>query len=380
MPERPPARGPLPCPAAAVRGRRSGDCCAIRARPRARAARDRLECASPPPPRAGAGTGPRDGGRAIHVYILRRILLLIPTFLGVTLAVFIVVRLLPGDIIDQIISDQADPSPEFRASVEERLKLNQGVPEAYATWLLGLVRFDFGTSFSSGRPVTEQLTDRIPVTFELGIMAMIYSISIAIPIGVISAVKQDSPIDYITRSFAILALSIPSFWAGQMVIVYGFDWFSWTPPLRYEYLWDNPLENIKITWVPAIILGSFLSGSVMRLTRSTMLEVMRQDYVRTARAKGLTEHLVIVRHALRNALLPVITVIGLQVSVLISGTVVLEQIFSLPGMGRYLIGALALRDYPTVQAIVLLAALLVLVTNLIVDLSYAFIDPRIRYA
>lgn len=288
-------------------------------------------------------------------------------------------RLLPGDIIDQIISDQADPSPEFRASVEERLKLNQGVPQAYAEWLIGLVQFDFGTSFSSGRPVTEQLTDRIPVTFELGIMAMIYSITIAIPIGVLSAVKQDTPIDYITRSFAILALSVPSFWAGQMVIVYGFDWFSWTPPLRYEYLWDDPVENIKITIVPAIILGSFLSGSVMRLTRSTMLEEMRQDYVRTARAKGLTERLVIARHAMRNAMLPVITVIGLQVSVLISGTVVLETIFSLPGMGRYLIGALGLRDYPTVQAIVLLAALLVLVTNLIVDLSYAFIDPRIRY-
>ena len=321
----------------------------------------------------------QDRGCAIHVYILRRILLLVPTFLGVTLAVFIVVRLLPGDIVDQIIADQSDPSPEFRASVEERLKLNQGVAQAYAEWLLGLIQFDFGTSFSSGRPVTEQLTNRIPVTFELGILAMAYSITIAIPIGVISAVKQDTPIDYVTRSFAILALAVPSFWAGQMVIVYGFDWFQWTPPLRYEYIWDNPVENIKITWVPAVILGSFLSGSVMRLTRSTMLEVMRQDYVRTARAKGLTERLVVTRHALRNAVLPVITVIGLQVSVLISGTVVLERIFSLPGMGRYLIGALELRDYPTVQAIVLLAALLVLVTNLIVDLSYAFIDPRIRY-
>lgn len=288
-------------------------------------------------------------------------------------------RLLPGDIIDQIISDQADPTPEFRASVEERLQLNQGVPQAYVEWLLGVLRMDFGSSFVSERPVTEQLANRIPVTFQLGIMAMIYSIAIAIPIGVLSAVKQDSPIDYLTRSFAIMALAVPSFWAGQMAIVYGFDWFGWTPPLTYESLWDNPLDNLKTTWLPAVILGSFLSGSVMRLTRSTMLEVMRQDYVRTARAKGLRERVVVVRHALRNAVLPVITVIGLQVSVLISGTVVLERIFSLPGMGSFLLFSLERRDYPTVQAIVLLAAALVLVTNLIVDLSYAFIDPRIRY-
>ena len=288
-------------------------------------------------------------------------------------------RLLPGDIIDQIISDQADPTPEFRASVEERLQLNQGVPQAYVEWLLGVLRMDFGSSFVSERPVTEQLANRIPVTFQLGIMAMIYSIAIAIPIGVLSAVKQDSPIDYLTRSFAIMALAVPSFWAGQMAIVYGFDWFGWTPPLTYESLWDSPLDNLKTTWLPAVILGSFLSGSVMRLTRSTMLEVMRQDYVRTARAKGLRERVVVVRHALRNAVLPVITVIGLQVSVLISGTVVLERIFSLPGMGSFLLFSLERRDYPTVQAIVLLAAALVLVTNLIVDLSYAFIDPRIRY-
>lgn len=292
---------------------------------------------------------------------------------------FIVVRLLPGDIIDQIISDQADPTPEFRASVEERLELNQGVPQAYAEWLFAVLRMDFGSSFVSERPVMEQLTSRIPVTFQIGIMAMIYSIGIAIPIGVISAVKQDSPIDYVTRSFAIMALAVPSFWAGQMAIVYGFEWFGWTPPLTYESLWERPIDNLKTTWLPAVILGSFLSGSVMRLTRSTMLEVMRQDYVRTARAKGLRERVVVMRHGLRNAVLPVITVIGLQVSVLISGTVVLERIFSLPGMGSFLLFSLERRDYPTVQAIVLLAAVLVLLTNLIVDLSYAFIDPRIRY-
>ena len=338
---------------------------------RAQAAAVRLECGGP--------VGGRDRRRRIHVYILRRLLLLVPTFLGVTFAVFIVVRLLPGDIIDQIISDQAEPSPEFRASVEERLQLNQGVPQAYVEWLFGVVQFDFGTSFISGRPVTEQLQGRIPVTFQLGIMAMIYSIAIAIPIGVVSAVKQDSPIDYLTRSFAILALAVPSFWAAQMAIVYGFEWFRWTPPLKYEYFWNNPLDNIRTTWLPAVILGSFLSGSVMRLTRSTMLEVMRQDYVRTARAKGLREHVVVTRHALRNAVLPVITVIGLQVSVVISGTVVLERIFTLPGMGSYLLASLERRDYPTVQAVVLLASTLVLTANLVVDLSYAFIDPRIRY-
>lgn len=311
---------------------------------------------------------------------MRRLLLLIPTFLGVTFAVFIVVRLLPGDIIDQIISDQAEPSPEFRASVEERLELNKNVPRAYVEWLGKIIIGDFGTSFANDRPVTEQLGNRIPVTFQLGIMAMIYSVAIAIPIGVISAVRQDSAIDYLMRSFAILMLAIPSFWFAQMVIVYGYDWFGWTPPLKYIDPWDNPVENVKTMIVPAFILGSFLSGSVMRLTRSTMLEVMRQDYVRTARAKGLTERLVISRHALRNSVLPVITVIGLQVSVLISGTVVLERVFSLPGMGRYLLHSLEMRDYPTVQAIVLLASVIILITNLIIDLSYAFIDPRIRYS
>jgi peptide/nickel transport system permease protein len=311
---------------------------------------------------------------------MRRLLLLIPTFLGVTFAVFMVVRLLPGDIVDQIISDQSQPSPEFRASVEKRLELNKNIPRAYAEWLGNILTGDYGSSFVNDRPVSEQLASRIPVTFQLGIMAMVYAIAIGIPIGILSAVRQDSKVDYLSRSFAIMMLAVPSFWAAEMVIVYGFDWFGWTPPLKYANWWDNPVENIKMTLVPMVILGSFLSGSIMRLTRSTMLEVMRQDYVRTARAKGLNERAVILRHALRNSILPVITVIGLQVSVLISGTVVLERIFTLPGMGRYLLYSLEMRDYPTVQAIVLLAAVLILLTNLVVDLSYAFIDPRIRYS
>ena len=249
-----------------------------------------------------------------------------------------------------------------------------------ASWLANMVRGDFGDSLISRRPVTTELRDRIPVSIELGLLAMLFSVTIALPVGVLSAVKQDTRTDYVARSFSIMLLAVPSFWAGQMAIVFGFQFFGWTPPLQYRQFWDEPLTNLGIMWVPAIILGGILSGSVMRLTRSTMLEVLRQDYVRTARAKGLREHNVLIRHALRNAVLPVVTVIGLQVGITVGGTVILERIFSLPGMGRFLLASLENRDYPVVQAVVLIAAVVVLTANLIVDLSYAIIDPRIRYS
>lgn len=316
----------------------------------------------------------------MQTYILRRLLLLIPTVLGVTFVVFIGVRFLPGNVIDQIVADQGTITQETREEIEERLGLNDPVPQAYASWLGNMLRGDFGDSLISRRPVTTELRDRIPVSIELGLLAMLFSVTVALPVGVLSAVKQDTRTDYVARSFSIMLLAVPSFWAGQMAIVFGFQFFGWTPPLQYRQFWDEPLTNLGIMWVPAIILGGILSGSVMRLTRSTMLEVLRQDYVRTARAKGLREHNVLIRHALRNAVLPVVTVIGLQVGITVGGTVVLERIFSLPGMGRFLLASLENRDYPVVQAVVLIAAVVVLTANLIVDLSYAIIDPRIRYS
>jgi peptide/nickel transport system permease protein len=211
-------------------------------------------------------------------------------------------------------------------------------------------------------------------------MALIISQMISLPVGVISAIRRNTPLDYMARSFAIGLLAVPSFWLALLAIIYGFRWFGWTPPLTYHQLWDDPVANLKTLWLPAIILGGILSGTVMRLTRSTMLEVLRQDYVRTAWAKGLRERVIIIRHCLRNAFIPVITVIGLQVPLLIGGTVVLESIFSIPGMGRFMLDAIQDRDYPVVQGIVLLSATMVVMTNLVVDLTYSLLDPRIRHA
>ncbi len=308
-------------------------------------------------------------------------LLLIPTLFFITVFVFMAVRFLPGDVIDLMASELEDGAidPEFRAKVAHKYNLNTAIPQQYAEWLLHIAAGDFGQSFLTDRPVFDDVRRKLPVSMQLGIMAMAFSITMAIPVGVTSAVWQDTWIDYVTRSLAILLLAVPSFWLGLMAIVYGFQFFGWVPPIQYRNIWDEPLTNLKILWVPAIILGGALAGSVMRLTRSTMLEVLRQDYVRTARAKGLHERHVIVRHALRNAALPVVTVIGLQVGLLVGGTVVLERIFSIPGMGNFLLTSLEQRDYPAVQAVVLLSAIVVVLSNLIVDLSYAIIDPRIRY-
>jgi peptide/nickel transport system permease protein len=209
-------------------------------------------------------------------------------------------------------------------------------------------------------------------------MAMAVSILIAIPIGVLSAVKQDSLIDHLTRSFAILILAIPSFWLGLMVIVYGFAWFGWTPPLRYHDPWQDPIANLQHLIAPALILGAGLSGTVLRLTRTTLLEVLRQDYMRTARAKGLGTVSILVTHAMRNSLIPIITVIGVQIPVIVGGTVVLEKIFSVPGMGSFLLAAVQSRDYPVIQAIVIISATVVILSTLAVDLIYPLIDPRIR--
>ena len=307
--------------------------------------------------------------------------LLIPTLLGVSVFVFMAVRFLPGDAIDQMFSDYIrSPDPEARAALEERFQLNRSIPLQYVEWVGGIVRGDLGDSFLTRRPVTSDLKNRLVVSLELGTMGMLFSVVIALPIGIVSAVRQDGWLDYVGRSFAITLLAVPSFWLALMALVYGLEWFGWVPPLQYRHIWDEPLTNLEILWMPAVILGGGLAGALMRFTRSAMLDVLRQDYVRTARAKGLSERNVLIRHALRNALLPVVTLLGLQVSVLVGGTVILERIFSIPGMGNYLLDSLSNRDYPPVQAIVLLSAAVVVTSNLVVDVLYAVIDPRIRYS
>jgi peptide/nickel transport system permease protein len=311
-------------------------------------------------------------------YILRRVLLLIPTLIGITFIVYSSVRFLPGDVVSALAGENTVATPEFRAAIEERLGLTTGVFEGYVQWLWGVVRLDLGDSFLRFYPVANTLQDRIIPTVELGFMAIAVAIIIAIPVGIISAIRQDTATDYVSRTVAIAMLATPTFWQAILIITFGFLWFGYVPPLKYANIWDDPWANIQVLGIPAIILGTNLTGSIMRLTRSTMLEVLRQDYVRTAWAKGLRERSVIIRHVVRNAMIPVITIIGTLVPVVVGGTVILESIFSIPGMGSWFIDGVNNRDYPVVQAVVLLSALVVVFRNLIVDLLYSVIDPRIR--
>jgi len=313
----------------------------------------------------------------MHRYLARRILLVVPTLIGVTIVVFALVRLLPGDAVTMLLQEYAyaKDADEMRT----KLGLDRPGPVQYFEWAGGVVRGDLGTSLRSKQPVADELVKRIPVTAELGLFALVVGLLIAIPVGVIAAVRQDRPIDYIARSTAIGLLAIPGFWLGTLVITLPSLWWQWTPPLRYTHLIDDPARNLGQMVIPALILGLGLSGGLMRLTRAQMLEVLRQDYVLTAAAKGLAEWATVTRHALKNAFIPVLTLLGLQVSILVSGTVVLESIFVLPGMGRYLLEAVQYRDYPVIQALNLLFATVIVLTNLVVDVCYAWLDPRVRY-
>ena len=311
-------------------------------------------------------------------YIIRRVLLTLPTFIGVLIVVFVAVRFIPGGVVQQLLDGSyRGNDPEFREELEERYGLNDNMAVQFLDWAGSIVTGDLGESIITGRSVTSELGSRLPATMELGALALVVSLSVGLPVGIVAAVKQDSMLDYASRSFAILMLSIPSFWFALLVIVYGFVWFGWTPPLRYHSLVEDPSKNLQQLWVPAIIMGSALAGGLMRFTRSAMLEVLRQDYIRTARAKGVQPRVVITRHALRNALIPIITIIGIQLPVMVGGTVILERIFSIPGMGNYLLSAIQGRDYPVIQAVVILASGMVLVSNLLVDLLYPLVDRRI---
>jgi peptide/nickel transport system permease protein len=313
----------------------------------------------------------------LGTYLTQRLCLMLVTLLGVSFIVFVILRLIPGGVEGAILGDHA--SPEQAAAIRHQLGLDQPIPVQYVSWLGDVVRGDLGASILSKRPIGPDIKARLPVTFELGLLAMLFSLVIAVPVGILAAVRQDTFGDYAARSLAIALLSIPGFWLGTLVITFGARWFGYAPPLTYVRLTDNPAQNLQILLPPAIILGAALSGTVMRLTRAQMLEVLRQDYIRTAWSKGLPERMVVSRHALRNAAIPVVTLIGLQVPILFSGTIVLEQIFSVPGTGRYLISAVNTRDFPVIQAVALLIAAVVVLSNLIVDLTYSLLDPRIRY-
>ena len=319
----------------------------------------------------------------MRAYTIRRILLIIPTLLLVTIIVFLSVRFIPGDVIDQLVSEinveNTMSYEEARAQIRVRLGLDRPVYAQYWKWLSEVVRGDLGTSMRNDRSITSDFLAKVPISIELGLWAMISGLVIALPIGIYSAIRQDTWGDYLGRTAAILMMSVPGFWIMTMVIVFPAIWWGWVPPMEYVPIGKDPLGNAIQFGIPGFIMGASFSGGLMRIVRTLMLEVLRQDYIRTAWAKGLSERVVIVRHALKNALMPVVTIVGMGLPTLIAGAVVTEQIFNLPGTGRYLFDAINRRDYPIISAMNLMMATLVLFCNLAVDLTYAWLDPRVQY-
>jgi len=299
----------------------------------------------------------------------------------VTIVVFGLVRLIPGDVIDQMLADMTyQIGTEDIAELEAELGLDVPVHVQYWRWITDIVtRGDLGKSLFTGQSVSRRISQALPISIELGIMAIVISIIIALPIGIYSGIRQDTAGDYIARSFAILSIAVPSFWLGTMVMVLPSIWWKWTPPLRYVPFTEDPAGNLGMFIIPAIIMGMYMSGTTMRMTRTMVLEVMRQDYIRTAWAKGLNERVVIIRHALKNALIPVVTLVGIMMPVMIGGSVVIEQIFNLPGIGRLMIQTLNERDYTVVSGLNLTVAIVVMSINLLVDLTYGWLDPRVHY-
>lgn len=315
----------------------------------------------------------------MQAYILRRLLALIPTLIFASIIVFTTVRLIPGDIIDMMLSQNDISAGKMdREALVKALGLDQPIWSQYLTWVGNLLRGDMGNSLWQSTPVVERLAERIPATFELGLIAIVIGLSIALPVGIYSAIRQDTAGDYAARSFSILLLAIPSFWLGTMVVVIPSIYWGWSPEVSYIPFTEDPWGNFKQMLVPGAVLGAALSAVTMRMTRTMMLEVLRQDYIRTAAAKGLPERLVVFRHALRNALIPVVTLIGLQAPLVIGGAVIIEQIFGIPGMGTLLLDAVNQRDYPIITGVFLVVGLAVMLINLVVDLSYGLLDPRVR--
>jgi peptide/nickel transport system permease protein len=314
-------------------------------------------------------------------FLIRRLLALIPTIFFATIIIFFVIRLIPGDVIDQMMSQQDISAQEVtRKSIESALGLDVPIHIQYVRWVKAIfLHGDLGKSLWKQTKVTDEIMARLPTTFQLSGMAIIIALLIAIPIGIYSAVRQDTAGDYAGRTISILGMAIPNFWLGTMVVVYPAIWWGWSPPLELVSLREDPITNLKVFLLPAIVLGINLSCVTMRMMRAMMLEVLRQDYVRTAWAKGLKEKVIIFRHALKNALIPVVTLFGLYIPVLIGGTVIVEQIFTLPGMGNLMLDAITQRDYPVVTGVMLILGSTILVNNILVDLTYGFLDPKVRY-
>ena len=317
----------------------------------------------------------------MRAYIIRRLLLIIPTLFILTILVFLSLRFIPGDIIDVIQFRMASGGIKVdRDALERRLGLDVPVYVQYGRWLGDiLLHGSLGESLLGRFSVEDRILDRLPVTMQLGAMAIVIGLVIALPVGIYSAIRQDTAADYVGRSLAIIGLATPNFWLGVMVMIYPTIWWGWTPPLELIPFTEDPLGNLWGFFIPSLILGTASAAATMRMMRTMMLEVLRQDYIRTAWSKGLRERVVIIRHTIKNALIPVITLIGLQLPILVGGAVIMENIFNLPGLGRLLVNALQNRDYPMVSGINLFFATMVVGLNLLIDLIYPYLDPRVRY-
>jgi peptide/nickel transport system permease protein len=314
-------------------------------------------------------------------YIIKRLLLIFPTLLGVAVLIFLLLRVVPGDVVEAryLSGENQFVSQELMNLERKKLGLDQPMWKQFTTWMGGLLRFDFGTSMWTGAPITEEIKLRFALSLQLAIMASTVATLLAIPLGILAAVKQDTWIDYAVRVFSIAGLAMPSFWLGILLILVLLTVFKWLPPMVFTPFWVDPWENLaQLIW-PAMAVGYRYSAVGTRMMRSAMLEVLREDYIRTARAKGLWTKLILSRHAVKNAILPVLTVISLEFAFLLGGLVVTEQVFNLNGLGMLFVEAIARRDYIMTQALVMLIATFFLTINFVVDIAYAWLDPRIRY-
>jgi peptide/nickel transport system permease protein len=312
-------------------------------------------------------------------FAARRFLLAIPTIIGISIIIFLMVRLMPGDIVDVLLGGDAVATQEQKDQVREQLGLTGSYPEQYWRWASGAATGDFGDSYRNAEPVEDILWRAVPITLELMILALLIATLIGVPLGVISAVRRDSVSDYASRVGGLIGISIPSFWLATLLLLFTSRVFGWVPPITYVSFFDDPLANLSQFILPAISISVFTLAIVMRMVRATMLEVLSQDYVRTARAKGVKHRLVVYRHALRNALIPVVTIIGFEIGILMGGAAIVEIIFGLPGVGYVLLQSIFNRDYPVVQGATLLIAVIFVVANTLVDVVYGWLDPRISH-
>jgi len=319
----------------------------------------------------------------MRAYFIRRLLLIIPTLLILSVLVFFTIRFIPGDAIDAELMEAIGTGGSMevdREALEQMWGLDVPVYVQYGRWIEGIfLHGTLGQSFQAGWTVEDKMIGRLPVTIELGVLAIIIGLVIALPIGIFSAMRQDTAADYVGRTIAIMGMATPNFWLAIMVMIYPSIWWGWSPPIEVIPFTEDPLGNLGVFIIPSLILGTSMSAGTMRLTRTMMLEVLRQDYVRTAWAKGLTERVVILRHVIKNALIPIVTLIGAQLPLMVGGSVIIENIFALPGLGRLFLVALNNRDYPVVQGINLFLSSIVMFNILLTDMIYPYLDPRVRY-